>query len=258
MSFFHRPGDSSSEEESSEDDVDYTVSTADRSHASAKESTGSTEDVIIPETAIDTLSLTHTISHGEDGNIIDVEESRSIMIASMLEELTKYRAAELLNKHSNGEPFDRHSPQVTEFAKDLFDKSSGILHQTGMMSREAASDNKRIVRNQYLSALERASYTATANDSLRRGSEDRAQAGSTLATSTALIRQSSQQAAAVQSSAARQLQQLGHETNNLQVVRPPSVDLQLLSLGSGLSLRGHYELAFEERSLLGKGGFGKV
>lgn len=254
MSFFQRPGDSSSEEESSDDDVDRSLSTTDLSRASAESDIAGGVDAVVHETDTEPLSLTNTISN--DG--VDIDESRSIMIASMLEELTKYRAQELLNASNNGSPLDRTSPQVTEFAKDLFVRSSSILQQTGIMSPEAASDSKVFVRGQYLSALERASYGATTDNVSRRASVERGRIDSASASSAALIRRTSRQPAAFQASAAGQLQQLTWEMNNLQIVRRPSDDLQVSTIPTHLSLRSHYQSSFEERGSLGKGGFGSV
>ena len=258
MSFFHRPGDSSSEDSSQEEDeIDDSIN--DVSQFSTKNSEGVVNEAVNDDFPPETLSLTNTISNGDSGPTTSIDEARNIMIASMLEELTKYKAAELLNNASSSgsRGFDKSSPEVQDLAKSLFAASSGVLNQGDLMSVESASEKNRPERARYLSALEQLSYQINA-DSARRSSGDRGRPDLIPSASTALVRRPSQGPTSFKAKPFGQFQQLTHELNNMAIVRRPSNELQFEPLRSPLRFHSHYHNTFEERGLLGRGGFGKV
>ncbi|KAK6374933.1 hypothetical protein LTR64_003049 [Lithohypha guttulata] len=258
MSFFHRPSDSSSEEESSEGEEELEPSLQEISQTSTKDSVASAEEIVVPDTTNGTLSLTNTISRGEDGSALDMDEARNMMIASMLEELSRYKAAELLSNTGDGRMVDANSPQILDLAKHLFARSSGLLTQSGVISKDSISDERSSERARYLSALERASYSVGPPDagpalSGRQGRYDAA-----IDNSTALVRRPSNHPIPIQNSTAGQLQRLTWELEEMKMVRRSSTEYQLAALAPALHSPSHYRTTFEERGFLGKGGFGKV
>lgn len=257
MSFFHRPGDSSSsDDESSEEEEELDVSLNDQTHDSAKDSTGTTDEIVERGlTPTETLSLTNSI--GEDGNIVSLEEHRNMMLATMLEELAKYKAAEMLNNANAGagKTFDKNCSEVQEFAKTLFASSTGMLSSTGLLSADAASEEKRTARQQYLAGLERWNYQ-NAVDGTRWASGDRGELNAADG-QRALMRRQNQQPTPFQGTTAGQLQQFNWETSQINMVRRPSAEFQLAS-PFPIRVRSHYSSHFEERGLLGRGGFGRV
>lgn len=76
-------------------------------------------------------------------------------------------------------------------------------------------------------------------------------------TGMALVRRQSQQPAPFLGTPAGQLQQFDWETSRVDVVRRPSAELQLAP-PFPVRVRSHYSSHFEERGLLGRGGFGRV
>lgn len=257
MSFFHRPGDSSSEDDSSSEEEEE-LSLNEVSQSSAKDSTGTApEEVINADLNTESLSLTNTISNGEDGSSQTLDQARNIMLASMLEELSRYKAAEAMNNANvaNGRVFNKNSHEVQELANDLFSRSSGILSNTGLLPTEAASDKNRNLRTQMLAAVERTAYIGISGT--RHPSGDRGRSEVADGMSTALIRRPPQQPDSFQTTTSAQLGQLSWEMSNLNVVRRPSTELQLTPPAPH-RMRSHYTSTFEERGLLGRGGFGRV
>jgi hypothetical protein len=104
MSFFRDPNEpSSSEESSEEEDEGLEASLNDVSQISAEELAGVVE-LIEPDTTTESLSLTNTISEAGAGAgaVPNMDEARNVMMASMLEELSKYKAAEMMNSATAG------------------------------------------------------------------------------------------------------------------------------------------------------------
>lgn len=253
MSFFRRPGESSSEEDSSDDVQELDL---DVSQSSAKYSNDTAEDTVEADTTTESLSLARTISNGENGVPTSANEARDLITASLLEELAKYRAAEELNKRvgiKHGESIAKDSPEVARLAREIFAKSSGVLAEVGVISADSASDQKKTERARYLTSLERVSYTG-----LSSGHAFAATAGQPLAGTDAqgvLVRHTSQQPANWQTLQDLQLRESVFQLNNL---RRANADLQMAPLRAPLRLNSHYRNTFVERGVLGKGGFGKV
>lgn len=262
MSFFRDPNEPSSSEESEEgeeEEEELAATLDDTSQSSARESTGVAE-LIEPDTTTESLSLTNTISNGEDGVMPNRDEARDMMMASMLEELSRYKAAEMMNhaNASNARTYDKSSPEVQDFAKALFARSSNVLDEGGLMTADSASESRSTLRAQFMAGLQKLSYQKELEES-RRGSAERERPGVMSEAGTALVhRRTSQQPAAFQGTPNAQLEQLTWEMNNMDIIRRPSNELQLATVASPFHAHSYYHSTFEERGLLGRGGFGRV
>lgn len=260
MSFFRAPNEPSSSEESEEEEEEeeLQVTLDDVSQHSARESTG-TAELIEPDNTTESLSLTNTISKGEDGSVPNRDEARDMMMASMLEELSKYKAAEMMNHANagNARTYDKSSPEVQEFAKALYARSSSVLDEGGLMPAESANEARSNLRKQFMAGLQKLSYQKELEES-RRGSAEPGTPAVISETNTALVHRTSQQPAAFQGTSEAQLEQLTWEMNNMNLLRRPSNELQLATLASPFHVHSHYHSTFEERGILGRGGFGRV
>ncbi|KAI1765687.1 kinase-like protein [Hypoxylon sp. FL1150] len=167
-------------------------------------------------------SITVSESRDSSGNGNELEEHRNMMLASLLEDYIRTRAAEFLNTTNPNNSYTRQSPEIQSLARQLFNEASRKLSSNGILPEFATSDAARGNRRQYLSAL----------DGLVAGSQ--ASAASTLGPLNDLVLQTSQ----------------------LALVPGPTSDLQL-TIQPPPSL-SHYQSSFREVALLGKGGFGKV
>ncbi|KAK8067112.1 hypothetical protein PG997_013859 [Apiospora hydei] len=168
-----------------------------------------------------------TESHFSDGHDLAAGitrgEHRDLIIASLLEDHFRTLAAELYNSTATAgsQNYTRHSPEIQPLAKRLYDEATRRLSSNQILSSPAASENSRNTRAQYMAGL----------DSLT-GAQ---------ALPTGLISQF--RGLTVQ------------PFQGLSILPNPSNDLQLLHQ---TSRRSHYSSSFQEVSLLGKGGFGKV
>ncbi|OTB15211.1 hypothetical protein K445DRAFT_115008 [Daldinia sp. EC12] len=169
----------------------------------------------------DIRSISVSSSHDSSGNIDDVEEHRKMMLASLLEDYIRTRAAEWLNTTNPGHNYTRNSPEIQPIARRLFEDASRTLSSNGVMSDFAASDALRTSRRQYLSAL----------DNLVAGSQ------------------------APASSLPNAMRDLVLGTSQLSLIPHPAIDTKLTIQPTPIS---HYQSSFKECALLGKGGFGKV
>ena len=259
MSFFRGPDESDSSKESSkEEEEELQVSLHDISQNSVEE-LNDTAEVIEPDVTTESLSLTNTISNGEDGVPPNMDDTKDMMMASMLEELSKYKAAEMMNDTSPGNEtrYDKNSSEVQEFAKTLFARSSSVLNEGGLMTTESASERRSSLRKQFLAGLQKLSYQKELEQS-RRESAERGRPETIGETSTALMHRTSQQPTAFQGTAEAQVQQLTWEMDNMNIFPPPSKELHLAPLAPRLHMHSHYHSTFEERGILGRGGFGRV
>ncbi|KAI2462927.1 kinase-like protein [Annulohypoxylon bovei var. microspora] len=150
------------------------------------------------------------------------EEHRNMMLASLLEDYIRTRAAEVLNATDPGKGYTRQSPEIQPLARQLFTEASRTLSSNGVMAEFAASDGVRGSRRQYLSAL----------DNLVVGSQ------------------------APTSSILNPMHGLISQTSRLALVPHPANDLKLALQSE--PPQSHYQSSFRELALLGKGGFGKV
>lgn len=152
----------------------------------------------------------------------EVEEHRNMMLASLLEDYIRTRATDFLNSTNPSRNYTRQSPEVQTLARQLFADTSRKLSTSGIVSEFASSDAGRGTRRQYLTAL----------DNLMAGSQGSA------------------------TSLQSPVHDLGIDISHLSIVPHPGNDMHLtVQLPRPQS---HYQSSFQELSLLGKGGFGKV
>ncbi|KAK2068260.1 hypothetical protein P8C59_002909 [Phyllachora maydis] len=161
-------------------------------------------------------------------------EHRDMLLASLLEDHYRTRAAEALNSQG-ATRYTRQSPEVQPAAAHMFAQASQMLTSTGLLSARSVSDAARSTRQQYLSGLE--------NIAVGRSPPAAAAAA----------------AGSVPGSAMRDL---GAQAPQLSLVHDPPLD-PLLSLpralpSAGPAVRSYYQGLFREIALLGKGGFGRV
>lgn len=245
MSLFRRPTDDSSSEETSceEDGTDSYV----ESHHRNIQSTGVELDITSYESA--SLETTDPPQRSELARRNGTEEHRSVMLAAVLEELSKYKAAELLNNSNNAPArlnthadahYTAQSPEVQQLAQTLFDRSGQVLVMNGLVSRESLSISSGTVRQQYLSALQRLSYQKAMTERGRKSIET-------------LDRQNPLTTALIPIPSARALARGTRERNEINPL--PRYDLSFSSLPQA---RSHYAATFEEKGVLGRGGFGTV
>ncbi|KAK8047658.1 hypothetical protein PG996_015722 [Apiospora saccharicola] len=168
-----------------------------------------------------------TESHHSDGHDIAAGitrgEHRDLIIASLLEDHFRTLAAELYNSTATtgSHNYTRHSPEIQPLAKRLYNEATRRLASNQLLSSPAAADSSRDTRAQYMAGLD----SLTGAHSLPTG----------------LISQ-------LRDLTVQPLQ-------GLSILPNPSNALQLPQQPSR---RSHYSSSFQEISLLGKGGFGKV
>ncbi|KAI1077825.1 kinase-like protein [Whalleya microplaca] len=188
----------------------------------------STSDVSTEEGDVQSISRSGTKSvsisdsRGSTDTRQGIEEHRNMMLASLLEDYYRTRAAEFLNTAQPGKNYTRQSKEVQPLARRLFNQASQTLSSNGLISSVATSDDVQSSRIQYLSGL----------DNL--GASSRESMTSVLGPMQELVAQSSR------------LSLASHPANDLQLsIQPPQIP-------------SHYQSSFRELALLGKGGFGKV
>ncbi|KAI8960239.1 kinase-like protein [Daldinia sp. FL1419] len=189
------------------------------SNSSVKTDEGHTQSISI---STGTRSISLSSSDDSSGNIESIEDHRNMMLASLLEDYIRTRAAEYLNANGSGRNYTRQSPEIQPLARQLFGDASRTLSSSGVISDFAASDAVRNSRRQYLSALDN------------------------------LVARSQ----APTSHLPNAMRDLVLGASQLAIVPHPANDLKL-SLRSS-PVRSHYRSSFQEGALLGKGGFGKV
>ncbi|RYP10123.1 hypothetical protein DL765_008217 [Monosporascus sp. GIB2] len=227
MSFFHRPTNPSSE--SSEDD---TASDAGYSHNDAESlpNTGSAVEEVAQSNGASAASAsdarsTVSMSDLQSEPTVDagtsIDEYRNMILASLLEDYYRTRAADYFNKAHPGKNYTRQSPEVQPLAEQLFTRAGQALSSNGLLSSSSASSSLQSTRQQYLSGLDNlAAAGLTPGAELLNPMRD-------------LVMQSSK------------LSLVSHNTSELQLtIQSP--------------FQSHYQANFEERGLLGKGAFGKV
>ncbi|ORY55690.1 kinase-like domain-containing protein [Pseudomassariella vexata] len=198
---------------SQHDDMQSDVAQSDTAHSDA-----STYSV---STASRPISLSHSQGATDEPG---VDDHRHMMLASLLEDHFRMRAAEFLNT-TNGTNYTRHSREVQPLARQLFAQATQTLSSNGLLSPTAASEPARDVRRQYLVGL----------DSLVAG------ASGVQAPPTSIL---------------EPMRDLAAQASQFTILTHPATDLELrLQVPRS---RIQYQATFRELGLLGKGGFGKV
>ncbi|KAK8110505.1 eukaryotic translation initiation factor 2-alpha kinase [Apiospora kogelbergensis] len=155
-------------------------------------------------------------------------EHRDLIIASLLEDHFRTLAAELYNSTAPaGSPnYSRHSPEIQPLARRLYDEATQRLSSNKLLPSPAASDTSRDTRAQYIAGLDSLTSLAGAPN-----------------TPAGLVSQFRD--LTIQPFQGRAI--LPFPTNSLQLSQPQPHPR-----------KSHYSSSFQEVSLLGKGGFGKV
>lgn len=229
MNVFRRQGDISSE--SSEEDVPSVTPSAGNHHGISPSPSPSIATVDGEDEKDNAPSESGTYSEGsvliadlQSGQGVDagtsIDGHRNMIIASLLEEHYKVRAADLLNSAYPGNYFSRDSPEVKPLAEELFRKGGQYLSENGVLDISSISDTGRDRRRHYLSGL----------DSL---------AASGIVRTPDLLHPMRNLA----------IKPAGPASNS------PTSDLHFNMRSPYPS---HYQANFKEVKLLGRGGFGKV
>ncbi|KAK1835688.1 kinase-like domain-containing protein [Podospora conica] len=84
----------------------------------------------------------------------NASQHQGILLAALLEDHYRTRAAEFLNSTDPTGNHTKDSPEVLALAKRLFDQASGTLASAGILNVPASSDQLRDTRAQYLAGLD--------------------------------------------------------------------------------------------------------
>ena len=229
MNVFRRQGDISSE--SSEEDVPSTRPSSGNHHGTSPSPSPSIATVDGEDERVNASSESGTYSNrsvliadlqsGQGvGAGANIDGHRNMIMASLLEEHYKVRAADLLNAAYPGHNYSRDSPEVQPLAEELFRKGGQYLSENGVLDLSSTSDTERNERRRYLSGL----------DNL----------------AVARIVPTPDLLHPMRNLAIRSARPASD---------PPTSDLHL---NMRLPHPSHYQANFREVRLLGRGGFGKV
>jgi eukaryotic translation initiation factor 2-alpha kinase 3 len=95
-----------------------------------------------------------TQSTGLQANV-NASQHQEMLLATLLEEHYRTRAAEFLNTANPGNNYTRHSPEVQPLARQLFTQASTMLESAGLLNVPSSSgDALRDTRAQYLAGLD--------------------------------------------------------------------------------------------------------
>ncbi|KAK4449738.1 kinase-like domain-containing protein [Podospora aff. communis PSN243] len=187
--FFRRPDDSDSESSSSASDFetpgrDAVSETPHRIPQRSKHRGPSAEDDSEPsEIQRSDASSTRDQTLSADGSVArttqnaglqanaNASQHQEMLLATLLEEHYRTRAAEFLNTANPGSNYTRHSPEVQPLARQLFTQASTMLESAGILNNVTSSsdDALRDTRAQYLAGLDQLGAgldQASANDLL--------------------------------------------------------------------------------------------
>lgn len=165
------------------------------------------------------------------------DEHRDMLLASLLEDHYRTLAAELINTASPGSNYTRSSPEAQVLGQHLYREASQKLSSGRLLPAAATAEDASPVRQQYMSALDNLiPKSPAANVSPLAG---------TPSLPPGLMNQLRDLA---MRPSANQISLLPSLSNNRQIAQhqPPG------------QRKSHYRSSFQEVTLLGKGGFGKV
>ncbi|RMZ89449.1 hypothetical protein DV736_g3317, partial [Chaetothyriales sp. CBS 134916] len=250
-SFFRHPGDESSEGSSAEEDS-IDIQSFQKTYNDVE---GSVELA-----SIKSLSTNGGISVGDSDHLHsqsalpNVQHHRDMMLATLLEEWCKTRAAELMNNVSDsGNKFYRLSPEVQDLAQKLYTEAGETLASNSFLPAAAISAERRPVRQQYLAGLDGISLRAFKERDLESITGRRALADGDASHSLALVR-ADRRRPSILDIMSEPFSNMIMKTGQLNISSPHS-DMQLTYSRRAQS---HYESSFQQVRLIGKGGFGRV
>ncbi|KAI1619976.1 eukaryotic translation initiation factor 2-alpha kinase [Exophiala viscosa] len=247
--FFRRPGDDSSSSSSgSEPDVSNDIEHSDGQHV----------DSITEETetaTTESLSSHGSISVGDTVdptlNVANVELHRANLLNALLEDFAKNRACEILNAAKPGADLNRSSPEVQHLAGRLYDQVSQSLAQTGVLPTTTSHDihGDKQLRATYINGLESIAVSGLQNNHIP-GTRPSL---STPEQHLAVARMNNEENDPISHLLQQPLAHLSLRDNHM-----PNPYSDLILSSAPTNPRSHYESSFQQLSLLGKGGFGKV
>ena len=155
----------------------------------------------------------------------------NFLLAGLLENYSRVRAAEILNASNPGASYTRHSQEVMPLAEQLFSRSSNILDTHNVLPAPFASPEVQQNRSQYLNAIDSATLRTIQGSDM-----PDAQHFSNLLTADMV---------------------------NMAVAPPTPVSLTAPYQNTVMSTRpmlqlGRYYSDFQQLRLLGEGGYGRV
>ena len=176
-------------------------------------------------------------SAGISAGGVSRDEHRDMLLASLLEDHYRTLAAELINTASPGNHYTRSSPEVQVLGQHLYREASQKLSSGRLLPAVATAQDASHVRQQYMSALDNLIPNSPAANvpSL----------ASTTSLPSGLMNQL--RGLAIRPSA-NQFSLLPLLSNDMQIAQPQPPGQR----------KSHYRSSFQEVTLLGKGGFGKV
>lgn len=145
---FRRPTEMSSDESSSSDE--------EVEHLTAEDGDGGSEGINQPTTLSHvTGEVVSSVSDAQEP--VPAPETRrhtDMMLASLLEELSHVRAAELLNAGAPGSSYHRHSPEAQHLADKIFGQASRVFAANNLLPLACSSAELRSTRRQYIAGID--------------------------------------------------------------------------------------------------------
>ena len=92
--------------------------------------------------------------NGASWTPVSQNDHAHLMTASLLEFMYNQKAAEHLNEENGVTTYNRHSPEAKERGRLMYEQASQSLSQAGFAAGQAATEQYRETRQQYVTALE--------------------------------------------------------------------------------------------------------
>lgn len=249
--FFRRPTDDSSSSSSSSE-----AEESESGDNPTRQSDNSVEGEVHTLTT-ESLPSHESLSVGDDVEAVptpvsSVDLHRTNLLSALLEDFAKTRASDYLNETNPGANFHRSSPEVQSLAERVYQQVSQSLALTGILPGNNEDSTGPQARAAYLAGIENLALGNVQGQGLPRG------------------RARPQLSPPDQNLALERLNI--HQQEILpQSLRPSAPGLNLprsqgplaspyadLIFSTRDTRRSHYESSFQQLSLLGKGGFGRV
>ena len=249
--FFKGPDSDSSDSDSSSEAEEAIVE-----EPSTKNSDNDSSGVELELTATESLPSNAGFTLPEtdgDATVPSAGKIKDNMLAALLEDYYKSRAAEFMNASGSSTRMTRESPEVQALAHQLYSDANRTLTQNGVMSSIPSSSQQSEQNKQYLSLIDRLAL-ANIKDGALQGEQQRLDlrdGGQSLALVKATNHGSIERIAEMDGPLAQMMKASGRLS-----VPSPHTDLVLSTTRA--TQHSHYEASFQQLRLLGKGGFGKV
>ena len=199
-------------------------------------------------------SSTVSLANGGELSVTQSHQHNSryhadMILVSLLEELARVRAAELLNSGNPGANYHRKSPEAQHLAKKIFVKASGLFAANDILPAELALDALQKERRQYIAAVDNIGLQTLQDHDLM--SVETGNALSDVSRAQALIKTRPDHVAA---QITDWLPKIDLNMNSV-LLSSPLADMQLSAPNASHS---RFRTDFHEIRTLGKGAFGHV